>query len=193
MAFIISDGRGSGNQTKVTNEGALQIIGETHHLQHHFSRVYGQAYQTLSVTSFSTSGSHSLLHIKNNSSTLLTAFTYFRIQPIEFTGLPASTDYVSIGFGKQYSSGGVEITPINLNGKSGNQADVTCYREATTTGTLSEFDRWYLASNGTEERYEKWGSILLGQNDTLEMLLTTINTSGVIKVRATFVMLTEGL
>lgn len=187
--MIIEDGTGNGYQVKISDENALKIVGETHHIQHHFSKIKGQTFQLLSTLSFNASGSHSLIHIKNTSASLLLGITYIRLQGVGFSSLPSENDYISIGGDTTYSSGGTTITPINMNFKSGNVADIIAYKDSTVTGTLSEIDRWYIKDNGTEERYEKWGSILLGQNNTFEVVLNTINTSGTFKTRITFCMI----
>ena len=90
MGFQIEDGTGKGYRSKVSNEGALQIRGEVHHIQYQFSKNYGQAYQLLSTYSIGASGTNVLQYIKNLSSTLLLCVTYVRLQGVGIPNLPNS-------------------------------------------------------------------------------------------------------
>lgn len=194
MGFQIEDGTGKGYAVQVTSENAIRGVVESHHIQHHFSRIYGQVYQIPTVYRFVGAGTHTLLHMRNTSTINQLGVTYIRLQGVDFSAtLPTSGSYVSVGRDTEYSSGGELLTPVNVNFGSGNQAEAIAYRNPIVTGTFTEFDRWYVQPNASEERYEKWGSVILGQNDTLEIRLITEMNTGVIHCRITFLYFSETL
>lgn len=189
MGLIIQDGTGKGHQVKVSDENQLVIRGEIHHIQHHFSRIAEQSYQSLSTITIAASGTHVCHHIKNTSSVRFMAISHIRLQGVGFTGLPDPNTYIEIGKGLSYSSGGNAITPSNVNLGSCNVAEVEAYSEPNLTGTFEGFEKWFVEPSAQEERLEKWGSIILQQNDEITIRLVTDKAAGTVKTRISFVMI----
>lgn len=194
MGFQIEDGTGNGYALQITKKNAISGVVESQHIQHHFSRIDGQVYQVPINFRFTTAGTYTVMHIKNTSTTKLLGVTYIRAQGVGFSGsLPSSGSYFSVGRNTLYSSGGTKLTPVNVNFSVSNQAEAILYSNPVVTGTFLEFDRWYIEPNAVEQRYEKWGSIILGQNDTLELRLVTDSSTGILQARLTFLYFTATL
>jgi hypothetical protein len=195
MSIFVQDGTGSGKLAAVSSENQLKVEAENHAHQYHVSAVNGQVYQALSTTtSVSASATTNLLHIKNNSPTLDLVVTFIRIDAVVAGTLPAAGCYYDVGFDEEYSSGGTAITPANMNRKSGNIADATIYgNNPTVTGSLVEIDKHYVSASGDENTYNKQGSMILGQNNTLTIrLVTDTGNTGEAVARVTFMMIANG-
>lgn len=192
MAFII-EGPKRGTAVNVTKEGNLATRAVVHELQHYYSREKGQVYQVIGDSASITSGTNTLLHIRNDSTTHAMVVSYVRMQAVDLAGgtvPPAVGTYFQMGFGTTYTSGGTAVTPVNTNNSSGNTAGVTAYDgKPTVGGTFVEIDRWYPDSDADEQTYNKHGSVILGKNDALEIRLVTDNTSGTGYCRITFAMI----
>ena len=191
MGLQILDGAGTGQLAHVTGEGQIRVVSEGHSLQHHVSRGFGLSFQVIGSsthTGGSGSDTYTVLHIQNTSSNLWLVVTYIRVQAIlAVTG--DENDYFSLGFGTEYSLGGSDATPANMNRQSGNAAAATCKQSLdddpiTVTGTFTEFDRWY-TDGISMTTFNKEGSLILGQNNTLESRITTIQ-DGTFYTRVTF-------
>lgn len=192
MGFII-EGPKRGTSVNVTKDGDLATRAIVHELQHHHSREEGQVYQLIGDDVTIASGTNTLLHIRNDSSTHAVVISYIRMQAVDLAGgttPPSINTYFQLGFGTTYTSGGTAVTAVNVNRTSGNTANITAYDNTPTVGgTFVEADRWYPSGDGDEQVYNKHGSIILGKNDTLEIRLVTDNTSGTGYCRITFTML----
>jgi hypothetical protein len=191
MGLQIQDGAGNSYNVKVTKELQLTTQAETHELQHHISRHEKRVYQVVGRVTGVSAGVNTILHIRNTSSTLHAVVSYMRIQAMSLTGgisVPASASYFQIGKNTIYSSGGVEVTPSNMNFTSGNIPDLKVYKESPTlTGTFTEFDAWY--NNDSMMVFNKHGSLIMGRNDSMEIRFVTDHTNGLVYARVTLMML----
>jgi hypothetical protein len=183
-----SDGTTAG----VTTENQLEVQSESHSLQHHVSSRNENAYQVWDTTTL-TNGTKTVLHLKNGDSAKKLVVSYIRLQMIDPSGgtaPPAAANYFDIGFNRTVSSGGDTLTPVNMNAGSGKTATGTFTGNGPTmAGTFAEFDRQYVEADGKMIIYNKDGSAILGLNDTLEIRVTSDNTSGTAYARVTFVMI----
>jgi len=193
MGTVLEDGaNGTANKVGVTSGFRLQTAAVCQSEQHHASRNSGQAYQVQGNVAL-TAATKVALHIKNTSSTRKLIVTYIRMQvldPAGGTALPDSGNYMLLNFDQTLTSGGTTVTAVNMNRSSGNSADTTCTdNNPTLGGTAVEFDRWYLtATNSEMMKYNKEGTLILGQNDTLTIAAVTDQTSGECQVRVSFYM-----
>lgn len=196
MSIKIIDGTGSGNEVEVTANNQLSIVGEQHSLQFHHSFHSSNAYQVIGDFTSINNSTHTILHIKNISTTKIIAITYIRIQGLDFTGgtaLPSVLTYFQLGMGTTYTSGGTVVTPVNVNFASGQTAEATVYDNSPTVGgTFTEIDKWFIESDAAQLIYNKEGSVILGQNDTFEIRVTSNHTVGVAIARISFVFLSNG-
>lgn len=187
--FMIESGTGGTNLAGVTDENQLLTQSETHELQHHISIKKGQVYQVIGTHTLSVSGTLPILHIKNTDSIRNLLVSYTRVQFVGDGTIDEDT-YFQLGFGRIYSGGGTITTPVNMNTKSGNVADVVCYGDnPTLTGTFAEIDRWH--PDKSMMTFNKHGSLILGLSDTLEWRLVTDQSSGVAYSRVTMMMSEE--
>jgi len=196
MSETIRDGGGRGYHAKVTGANQLKTVSESHTLQHHVSRNTGEAYQIIGdFASVSGAGPFTVLHIKNGNNIKKVCVSYIRVEAVGITAstlLPDPDSYFSIGFGRTYASGGTAVTPVVMNRDSGKSSTVTCYdNNPTLAGTFEEFDRWYPDGNGKMMSFNKEGSVILGQNDTLEIRYHSdaAASAGTVYARVTFFLL----
>ena len=192
MGLQIQDGAGNSYAVKVTKELQLTTQAETHELQHHISRHTKRVYQVIGRVTSLSAGVNTVLHIRNTSSTLHAVVSYMRIQAVPLsdgTSFPTITSYFQFGKNTAYSSGGVEVTPTNMNFTSGNIPDLQVYQESpVVTGTFSEFDAWY--PDDSMMTFNKHGSLIMGRNDSMELrFVTDHRTNGLAYSRITVMML----
>ncbi|MCK5018287.1 MAG: hypothetical protein KAS32_14615 [Candidatus Peribacteraceae bacterium] len=188
---IIKDGTGTGKNAQVTEKNQLSVKSESESIQHSQSFNEEQAYQVRGNTNLA-SAAVTVLHIENTSSTRSIVVTYIRHQVIAASGgteFPNVSNYLAIGFGTTYDSGGSVCTPINMNNGSGHTAEVISYCGApTVTGTFTEFDRWYTKADGDMNTYNKEGSVIIQPNQTFEVRYIGDHSSGIISTRVSFIM-----
>lgn len=192
MGGITIKNPGNGQQALVSTDGQLFTLAENLSLQHYISRYRGQMYQVQFFDTGVASGTNVIGHITNNSPTLSLVVAYIRVQCTGLTGGTALGDnaanYFTANFDEVYSSGGSAVTPVNLNRKSGNTADVTAYdTNPTLTGTPVEFDRVYM-KDSAQQTFRKEGSLILGSGDSMSIKFVTDN-SGTAYSRLSFMMM----
>ena len=188
---IVEDGTGNGYNAQVTKDNELKTTGELRTIQHNTSRLAENAYQIVGTSTLS-SGTITGLHIKNTSSTKILVVTYIRHQIVGSSGgtsFPNTSNYLSIGLGRTYSSGGATATAVNVNGGSVVTAEITAYQTVPTlAGTASEIDRWYTKADGDMNTFNKEGSLILQPNQTIELSYVTDKSAGTLYTRLSFIM-----
>lgn len=192
--MLIEDGTGGGYKSKVTQQNELKTAGESRSIQHEASKVDEQAYQVIGTATLS-SGTVVPMHLKNTSATKKMVITYIRHQVIDQSGgtaIPNASNYFSVRFGRTYSSGGTEVTPVNVNRGSGNAADATTYNDdPTLAGTATEIDRWYTKAEADMNIFVKEGSVIIKPNNTIELAYVGDQSSGTIYARLSFIMVED--
>ncbi len=191
---MIRDGGGRGFLAKVNKEHQLKTVAESHSIQHHVSRTAGESYQVIGDFASVAGSTYTVLHLLNTNTVKKVCISYIRIEAVGITGitLPDADSYFQIGFGTTYSSGGSAVTPVVMNRTSGKASGVTAYdNNPIVIGTFIEFDRWYPEANGVMMNFNKEGSILLGQNDTMEIRFVSDGSTsdGTVYARITFFLL----
>lgn len=131
------------------------------------------------------SGTVVSIFVQNTDTSLYLAVDRIYVQPVTITGgtaIPNTSAYISLGFGRTYSSGGTSLTPVNLNKVSTKTANVTTYSGPTLAGTFTEAFRWYVegSSRAFELIPQEGDDIILGRNNTIEIRYTSDNTAGTI-------------
>ena len=188
MGLQIEDGEGKGVSAGVTNGKQLKVQSENRELQHYNSLEYGRAYQVIGDVEI-TGGTQTVMHMTNDSQDKL-AISFVRLQAVDFNGgtaPPNSGTYYQFGFDTSYVSNGDSVTPVNMNRASNNTADVTAYDNAPTiTGDFTEADRWFPTESEDMIVFNKQGSIILGQNNSFEIRITSNASSGLAYSRTTF-------
>ena len=191
MAEQIKDGKGRGNIAGVNDNNQLEVYSQASSLQHVLSHRDGQAYQVWGTANLG-SGTVIPLHITNDNADRDLIATYIRWQVVDESGgtaLPNVSNYMTIGIGRTYASGGAEVTPVNLNAKSGNVPQVTAYHNnPTLAGSDGIFDRWYPKDEADMNVWNKEGTVILGRNDTLELAYVGDQTGGIVFARVSFIM-----
>lgn len=179
-----SDGQIAG----VTKAGQLLVESESHELQHDTAFKRENTYQVIGEGNIS-SGSNTLIHLKNNDSARKIVISFIRTQLVTTAAtLPATTDYLEIGYGETVSSGGTVLTPINTTSDSGKTADITATQLPTVTGTNRVLDKHYYTGAGDEQTYNKQGSMVLGLGETMTLDVEA-SAAGYAYVRVTFMMI----
>lgn len=190
MGFQILDGTGSGYSVKVDSNNEMLVKSNSSSLQHIVSLRDGESYQVVGDFASVNNSTHTVLHLKNTSSTKYVVITYIRAQTVDLAGGTAAPNaglYWQLGTGTTVSSGGTAVIPVNVNFTSGNVANATCTdNNPTMAGTFTEIDRYYIQSESDTVTYNKEGSIVLGKDDTLELRVTADSTSGTAYARVSF-------
>jgi len=188
----IESGGGSGQLAQVSKNGQLLTLSESRSIQYIVSRMDGQAYQILSNYGSVTNTTNNILFLKNLSPTRYLILTYIRVQALDLTGgtaFPSANTYFSIHKNPTYSSGGDSLSPINMNFGSANLGDVDARENGfLTSDSGDEFDRVYLQSEGDITTFNKEGSVVLAQNDSIMVSFTTDHTAGNAYTRISFLM-----
>ncbi len=189
---MVTDGKGTGKKAQVDNTNRLLTRSISESIQHAHSHNDGQAYQVIGTATLS-SGTITAIHLKNTSTTLDIVVTYIRHQILDQSGgtaFPNASNYYRIALGRTYSSDGTAVTPVNLNTNSANEAEATVYNNSPTlAGTAQEIDRWYTKAEGDMNLFNKEGSIIIGQNGTLELSYIGDQSAGTIYTRLSFMMI----
>ena len=192
MGFIIEDGKGSGKKVEVDNNNRLSVKAYSESIQHVMSHQEGQAYQAIGTATLE-NGITPVLHITNNSADRDLVVTYIRHQIVSNSGgtaFPNVSNYFRLAIGRTYVSGGEEVTPVNINTNSGNEADVTAYNSGSVLeGTAIEIDRWYTKEAGDMNVFNKEGSLIIKRTGSLEMSYVGDHTDGIIYARISFIMI----
>ncbi len=181
----------TGVSAKINTEGQMRVTAESESREHYSSRVHGQTYQAQGTATLA-SGTTTVLHLKNTSTTRKMVVSFVRLQIIDQAGgtaLPAASNYWELGFDEAVASGGTEVAPVNLNRSSGNTAEVTAtYGAPTMSGTFLQSDVHYAKGDGDANGYDMAGGWILGQNDTVSIRYVGDQTSGTAYGRFTFTM-----
>ena len=117
MSFI-DDGSGKGYKAKVNNRQQLTTESVSISEQHYRSLVDEAAFQVSQEISISNS-EQSVLLIENTDADNDIVITYIRVMSIGAAASNASA-YFEIKVGGNYSSGGSDLTAVNLNVNSSN-------------------------------------------------------------------------
>lgn len=120
MSFYIEDGKGSGKKAEVDSHGRLftraNIIG---HMSHH-STYHKNAFSIECETTLADSNWAHVAHLKNEYSDKDLEIYWFKLN--------ADTNMeMALCTGTTYTSGGTEVTPVNLNIESGLVSSVSVY------------------------------------------------------------------
>jgi len=190
MGINIEDGKGSGRTAAVTSINQLEVVSESHELQHHYSRHNGTVFQAISTDTGITAKTQTLLHLKNTDADRICVVTFIRMQAITDTASkPVVGEYFEVGFGRTVGSGGTATTPVVMNRSSAKVASVTATGvDPTMAGTFVLCDKIYNKASGEEIVFNKQGSMILGLNDTVEVRLVS-GGAGEAKCRITFMMI----
>ncbi len=182
----------TGDVARVSNQGQLKGVVESHELQHQNSWVNENTYQVIGDVTIA-NATTTVLHIKNTDSERKVVISFVRVQAIDPAGgtaPPAAANYFQLGINETVSSGGTAVTPVNVNAGSGKTASVTTTDNGPTMGgTFAEIDRWYLDADAGSQIWNKQGSVILGLNDTFSVRFVSDNTSGTAYARITFMMI----
>lgn len=189
--MYIEDGTGDRYQAEVDSTHRLKVRSVSEAMQHVISHNDGQAYQVSDTITLAAT-TQTALYLKNTSTDKKLVVTYMRVQMIDPAGgtaPPGAGDYFDIGFGRLRTSGGTQLTPVNVHRGSPNEAEVDAYGDAPTmSGTFVEIDRWYVQAEGVMMVWNKEGSVVLDPGQAMEIRITSTNTSGTAYARISFFM-----
>jgi len=193
MSNVIKSGTGNGKLASVDDSNRLQVRAYSEAFQHTIADEDQQAYQVIGEATLS-SGTVTPLIITNNNADNRIVVTYIRTQVVGSSGgtaLPDSGNYFSIDLGGSYTSGGTVATPVNTTVSSGNLPIVTAYQGDPTVVAGSTVDKWFPVSDGDKNSFNKEGSIIIRQGQSIQFNYTGDQTSGTVYVRLSFVMMQE--
>ena len=187
--MIIESGSGNGKIATVDSDNRLSVVSFGLPFQHLIAKDYNKTFQVLGEANLA-SGTVTPVHIKNNTSDKVLVLTYLRwqvIDPAGGTGLPSAANYMELGFGPTYSSGGTAVTPVNMSSGSSVISGAVAYEgNPTLSGSLTVADRWYPLAEGEMFSYNKEGATIILPGATFAMQFTGDHTSGKVIARVSF-------
>lgn len=176
----------------ITKGGLGRVASMSQPIQLWSSLNEGNAYHVKSLETLSAT-TLVLLHFQNTSTTKFLAFTGIKHQLIGASGgtaFPNINNRLTMGFGRIYTSGGSQVTPINLKTASGNKAPCIIYNNnPTLSGTSSYIDDWYTKADGDMNVSPMDGSIILAPNSSFEIIYISDQTGGSIYCQASFIIM----
>lgn len=189
--MIINDGTKGCFAARVGPDGKLSVLSKNRSLQHAVSEEDERAFQILTTSNLA-SGAVVAMHLKNTNEDKNVIFTYIRHQIVGATGgtaFPNANNYFRVAANRTYDSGGVEITPVNVNIRSGITSGVTAYNSnPTLAGDAQEIDRWYTKADGDMNTFNKEGALILSPNQTIELSYVGDQTGGIVYTRVSFII-----
>lgn len=129
MAFIFSDGLGTGRTAGISPGNRLMTAAETNLSGHFVSRDEGLAFNTVGVDSSSEADDH-VFYFQNTSPT-----RDFFVDLMRFQAVNAALWKVFVATGT--AAGGSELTPTSLNLSSGAVAEATARGSGAITGVTA--------------------------------------------------------
>lgn len=188
--MIVDDGQGRGYKAGVDSTNRLKTVSIAVPQQHHASVDHGKAFQVLGSVTIAGAGTYNVLQFVNDSDTDVVVGTYIRPAVAGLAGGTFGTaTYFELDTGGIRSTGGTVVNAVNMNLTSGNVAPITAYAgNPTLTGTLIPFDFWYPEGATDNFSYNKEGTLILGKNDSVTFRFVTDHTSGVARIRVSFLM-----
>lgn len=186
--MIIEDGRGRGKSAGVDANQYLQTAGPSWSRQSFESQIFKRSYQVFSEHTITVAGTKNVLFLQNTNEELEMIITYLRTQSVGVTGAPAVGEFWEFGLDETFTSGGVDVVPVNVNAGSSKIADVLAKGDNPTLGgTFSVFDKYYpVAADNNVTVYNKEGSVVIPPNRTFSMRYTTTSAAGLLYARASF-------
>ena len=171
MAFTIVDGKGSGVTTGVNTDNRLQVSSVSQSVEHFINHTKGDAYNLLFAAT-PTGPDSRFLYVKNTAE--------FDMVMEGFWIRLIADEYIDIDLGDIGTPiGGTQITPVNLNGGSGNTATGVFQNGASITG-LSEGRVSHRVYNESSTGSKYWNfnqDIILPKNRVLTMHAQTGTTA----------------
>lgn len=170
---IIRDPR-NGDGVHVDTSYRLFVNSKSSTVQHIISEEEENAYQVEGETVWTAAaGAENVLHLRNTSTDKNIIVTFIRLQIITDLTLPATGSYFTIETGETYSSGGTAVVPVNMHIGSSKTASATVYNDnPTLAGTSTQFEKWFPASSGDKQAYNKEGALLINPTKTMKITFT---------------------
>jgi len=191
----VESGIGNGKWAAVDKHNRLETQSESASIEHTISKRDAEAYSALfdaSLTDSDGSGKVVCAVLKNTSTTkdlVLSHMTFQVISPAGGTSLPDTGNFFCILKGREFSSGGTAVTPVNLHLGAGNVAAVDAYdNNPTMSGSAVEVDRIYPKEDGqlVDVSAFRNGSLIMNPGQTIELAMLNDHTSGTVVVTTQF-------
>ena len=185
----------TGKSAAVDNLNRLQVRSVSEPIQHWISHERGLSFQVLGETTLA-SGTVWPLFIKNTDTTNQIVFTRIRHQVIDQAGgtaIPNVNNYLKMSFDTTYTSGGTALTPANMHRGKANSPVLLAYSGATLSTTNEIIaDKWFTQLEADMYVWDQEGSLILSPGQTLAFGYTGNQTSGLVSVRVSFVIMGPG-
>jgi hypothetical protein len=189
----IESGTGNGKYAGVSLGNRLETVSVSVPIQHEASKLRQKSFQVWGETTLA-SGTVTPLHITNSSITDTATITFIRwqlIDPAGGTALPSAANYLQIGTGATYSSGGTALSPTNMAIGSSVVSNVTAYSGPTLSGSVTAFDKEYAKGEAEMRSYSKEGALVILPGESVTVQFVGDHTSGTVYSRISFFMSTK--
>lgn len=169
---MIEDGSGRGFQVKVDSSNRLYVYAISESLEHHTNIIHGESYNLL-FSQTPTGAGDCFLYMKNlNDEDIILEGIVLNTATDETIEIKISDVGTALG--------GVDVTPVNLNGGSNNQAQGTFQTSNDITGLGGGFSlfKFFIKGGGSSDFFNFDQDIILPKNRTL----TLYGTNGSIQI-----------
>lgn len=186
----IESGVGNGKFVGVDDNNRLKTNAISIPLQHEASKQRNKAFQVWGETTLA-SGTVTPLHFINTSAVDTATVTFIRwqlIDPAGGTALPSAANYLQIGTGATYSSGGTTLSPTNMAIGSSVVSSITAYSGPTLSGSVTAFDKEYAKGEAEMRSYSKEGALVIQPGQSITVQFVGDHTSGTVYSRVSFFM-----
>jgi len=185
----IESGTGNGKWAAVTERNRIKVNAKSSSNQHVVAAEEQKTFQVIG-TATCANGTVTPLTVKNTGTDSELVLSYVRwqiVDPAGGTALPNASNYLSIGYDAEFSSGGSVVTPVNMTAGSAQTPGATCYdTNPTLSGTLTEFDRHYPKAEGDMYSFNKEGAAIVKPGQSVTFQYVGDHTSGTVYVRLSF-------
>lgn len=163
MGLMIEDGSGKGYQARVDASNRLFVYSITESLEHHTNIIHGESYNLL-FSQTPTGAGDCFLYMKNlNDEDIILEGIVLNTATDETIEIKISDVGTALG--------GVDITPVNLNGGSNNQAQGTFQASNDITGVSGGFSlfKFFIKGGNSSSFFNFDQDIILPKNRTLTL------------------------
>jgi len=188
----IADGKGTGKKAQVTSEYKIGADAVVKRATAHVSLEYGDAY-TIMGEAAEANATQQILYIQNQDPDKLLVVETIDLECVDLAASAAATVYMDVVFDLLWTADGTAVTAVNLNRTSTLLPLIAAYDTDPTLGAgavTGPIIKWLPESaDPVPQRYELFGSVILGYDDAITVRLISTGATGTGKALVTFYML----
>lgn len=162
--MLLESGLGNGKLAGIDGDNRLLTASFNIPFNHVIAKDYAKVFSATATTT-TAAGTETVLVLKNNNQDRPIVPVSLYVQSITATALPAVTDYISAELGGDYTSGGVQVTPVNTTSGSSTISNAAIYYDNPTVSAGGE--AWRIHPSTQPFSYEFDGGLVIPPSQTL--------------------------